>query len=685
MRHCHSCLASVILALAVPFACVAQDVTAVAKEVETQINRLQSGVSSEQEKAAIDALATLGLPAVPDIAREMREGNHPQAIGGAEALKKIGAPAIDALVTQLSSNASSKSRADAALALRSLADAHAEGLDKTTDALVKALDDMDEVVAPASKALAVMHPASDEIYLILTRKLLARGYYAYKEALETMTAAPEEAVGLLAHAIGDQDWQISRQSYEVLLGLGPRAKSAASTLTEYLYEPPFPQRNEIPSVLISVSGDEAVPVLVKLLVSQADNSLKLNTLTALDSSGTAVNKENLVRLLLNALSSDTFYPATALSRPWVPAIEALVTATANPDALTRQNAIYALGQAAYSLRTAKTPPSPAIVPALEAVLFRDNLAARCLAAIALLQVPGAESSVAALERAIADPRNDDAGRRVLSDALFHASTPPEDGGTPPLPRYTLIKKQLATDNPDQRRFSYLIQLAGEGEPTFLDNLDEYRVRESESRYYFRRPTRLDESSVRLAWIAPPFLLQTSWLNVATEQQGPTMSTTSIIAKTESGWKEIARRTEKSLQYYSSERPSSPLTFRYNPKTQSLHLLSIGSVRESLKEPAPLAYGSGREYCRSFTKIQEWPCAMTGGNLRVEPGIEKVSAVGEFPPAEYAATFNTTEEALRTLNPHLRNRKHWTGAVYTSVTVPPISFDQIVGTTTVQAR
>jgi len=648
-----------IIILAYSTSSLAQEVADPGAQVEKILQQAKPQMSQSEVQEMVSALAALGPAAVPAISRYVADGGV-ESGRARDALKCIGAPAVEVLIDQLKQGATPDLRRDAIRTLEALAWAKAGGVDKAVTPLLEVLDDPAIDQGMVDLALQAIAPQSEEVCLTLVRRICEKGE-DHSRVLQAIKTVPDEAIRMLIGMLEDPHNDSGARREDSLRSLGPRLAPYVPELVGKLNGEMSSAQYALPGIIIAALGEQAGPVLAGCLTTAREQSIRNSIIRqAFRERSDGKLSAAALQALVDALSHDTIFPAYALRSIGAPAADLLIAATTSPDPITRHNAIFALGRAGL-------PPS--VPEALEVALNSEDMREACMAAIALADTGGTPNSAAAIEKVRQRFLDAEDAQRIFADALFRLGVVKLADREADLPLYTLFKEQVESEEKDFQLFSYSIGFSDSDQPIFLSNLKSFDEGWGEG---------FDADSMRLEWVDPGRLLQITWDTIV-QGNGKYMITGIVLAGNMGGrWKELYRHSGPGASggLGSGGSDYNDWRFLYNPSLNTLRLEHLHTAWSASLEPQPLFVNDGSthwsgKYNSYYDETDQWPAEIQNDTVVTKQGASMMTIDGyEFPVSEWAAYTKVPEAELRRMNPHLRDRANWFGPVYVNVAVPP---------------
>ena len=280
-------------------------------EILPQLVKTLHAGDSKVETATLVALEAIGAPAVFALLEEMSQEKTVVRQRAAQALEKIGEPAISLVIQTLSSQNQSL-RLSAILAL---------GL-----------------IGPAAKA-----GVPDLMILLEDPDPLVCGLAAY--ALGGIGSASYPAIPILTELLSHPDQAIRTNSAYALAGIGPLAIVAASNLIQNLQDSDTEVRLSTIHALGQIGADTAVENLIPLMSSQ-DEWIRLCVANALGQIGEAAQESvpMLIEALVDHHQGVRYNAINALILIGNSSIPRLINALKNGDRIMQLRVIDVLGQ-----------------------------------------------------------------------------------------------------------------------------------------------------------------------------------------------------------------------------------------------------------------------------------------------------------------------------------------------------
>jgi HEAT repeat protein len=352
-------------------------------------------------RAAAEALGKIGTPAVPALIGALGNEDVEVRWAAAEALRKIGTPAVLALIGALRDDEDADVRQAAAWALGSIGDPQA------VSALIEALrDESNDKEVRRAAAWALGEIGDPQAVLDLNRALGDEDALVRQAAAEALGEIGDpQAVLDLNRALGDKDARVRRAAAKALGEIG--APQAVLDLNRALGDKDALVRWAAARALGGIGDPQAVPALIGALRDE-DTRVRWAAVEALGKIGTPA-----VPALIGALRDEDVevrWAAEALGKIGTPAVPALIGALGDEYARVRWAAAEALGEIG----------DPQAVLDLIGALRDEDAEVRRAAAEALGEI-GDPQAVLDLNRALGD--KDARVRRAAAWALGKIGTP----------------------------------------------------------------------------------------------------------------------------------------------------------------------------------------------------------------------------------------------------------------------
>lgn len=326
------------------------------KNLKHLIDRLESKYVVARLKAVRD-LGNMGAAArdaVPALAKALHDVDEDVRKSASRALAKVGPAAMPILIEELKHSHFQFSKR-AAFSLSLMGPEAAEAV----PALMGCLKSSDtEVRAMATHALAEIGPAAAEAAPGLTGLLGDHSREVKKQAHAALARIGPHALPALRAALKSNDPAIRRAAADLLALRQAEAKSAATDLLPLLKDKQAAVRRSAARALSAIGkgGREVVEAVIPL-AKDADAQVRAAAAAALAeiSADAAVVLGTLVELFHDPVPIVRAEAGRAVAKFGPSAVQFLVNSVDDRNVLTRQTAIFALGEIGPEARSAVRP------------------------------------------------------------------------------------------------------------------------------------------------------------------------------------------------------------------------------------------------------------------------------------------------------------------------------------------